>query len=302
MTDHTSSPNSLLRRLISFKKSPLFNRPGLVIGQVILGLIVVVALIAPLISPQDPYDLISLSLFDTILPPGSETYDGSGIYHLGTDSQGRDILSGILYGLRISLIVGIGSAFIAGAIGTLVGIVAAYFGGWVETLSMRLVDLQLSFPAILVALMLLAFLGKGVGNVILALVIVEWAGYARTARSAALVELGKDYLTSAKVSLLPVKRIIFLHLLPNCLPPLIVLLTIQVARAISLEATLSFLGVGVKATEPSLGMLISNGFSYVISGAYWITLFPGIALVAIVVAINLIGDHLRVLLNPTLRD
>lgn len=300
MTDQTHPPATELRRF-NFWKPALAARPGLAVGMAMLTLVVALALLAPLISPQDPYDLLSLSLFDTTVPPGNARYDGNGTYLLGTDSQGRDILSGILYGLRISLFVGVGSALIAGAIGTIVGTLAAYFGGWVEALTMRLVDLQLSFPAILVALMLLAFLGKGVGNVILALVIVEWAGYARTARSAALVELGKEYLTAAKVSLLPVTRIIFVHLVPNCLPPLIVLLTIQVARAISLEATLSFLGVGVKATEPSLGMLIANGFSYILSGAYWITLFPGLALVVTVVAINLIGDHLRVALNPKLR-
>ncbi len=301
MTEQTQVP-ALGSPRFTFALPALATRPTLAFGVAILVLVLALAVLAPVISPQDPYDLLSLSLFDTTLPPSSEAYDGSRTYLLGTDSQGRDVLSGILYGLRISLVVGVGSALIAGAIGTIVGILAAYFGGWIEALIMRLVDLQLSFPAILVALMLLAFLGKGVGNVILALVIVEWAGYARTARSAALVELGKEYLIAARVSLLPVKRIIFVHLVPNCLPPLIVLLTIQVARAISLEATLSFLGVGVKATEPSLGMLIANGFSYILSGAYWITLFPGIALVVTVVAINLIGDYLRVALNPKLRD
>ncbi|WP_225025882.1 ABC transporter permease [Xinfangfangia pollutisoli] len=300
MSDQTPVPPIVVSRPAVWL-AWITESPAMAAGSAILMLVIGMAILAPLISPQDPYDLLSLSLFDTKLPPGSQSYDGSTSYLLGTDGQGRDILSGILYGLRISLIVGFGSALIAGAIGTIVGIVAAYFGGWVEALIMRLVDLQLSFPAILVALMLLAFLGKGVGNVVLALVIVEWAGYARTARSAALVELGKDYLTAAKVSLLPVRRIIFVHLLPNCLPPLIVLLTIQVARAISLEATLSFLGVGVKATEPSLGMLIASGFSYILSGTYWITLFPGIALVVTVVAVNLIGDHLRVALNPKLR-
>lgn len=300
MSDQTPVPPIVVSRPAAWL-AWITESPAMAAGSAILMLVIGMAILAPLISPQDPYDLLSLSLFDTKLPPGSQSYDGSTSYLLGTDGQGRDILSGILYGLRISLIVGFGSALIAGAIGTIVGIVAAYFGGWVEALIMRLVDLQLSFPAILVALMLLAFLGKGVGNVVLALVIVEWAGYARTARSAALVELGKDYLTAAKVSLLPVRRIIFVHLLPNCLPPLIVLLTIQVARAISLEATLSFLGVGVKATEPSLGMLIASGFSYILSGTYWITLFPGIALVVTVVAVNLIGDHLRVALNPKLR-
>jgi peptide/nickel transport system permease protein len=203
--------------------------------------------------------------------------------------------------LRISLGVGIGSALIAGIFGSALGLLAAFSGGKVEALLMRLVDLQLSFPSILVALMILAGLGKGVGNVLLALVIVEWARYARTARSAAMVERRRDYIEAAECLALPRWRLLFVHLLPNCLPPLIVIGTIQVARAITLEATLSFLGLGVPITEPSLGLLIANGYQYMLSGKYWISFYPGIALLLTIVAINLVGDQVRDVLNPRLQ-
>jgi len=168
----------------------------------------------------------------------------------------------------------------------------------VEALIMRLVDLQLSFPSILVALMILAFLGKGIANVIIALVIAEWATYARTARAAAVVERSKEYIEAAHALAIPRRRIVFRHLLPNCLAPLIVIGTVQVARAIALEATLSFLGVGVPVTQPSLGLLIANGYQYMLSGEYWISFFPGVALLLVIVSINLVGDQLRDVLNP----
>jgi peptide/nickel transport system permease protein len=271
-----------------------------VFGLVIVLLITVLAVIAPWIAPQNPYDLAQLDIMDGRLPPGSVSPDGL-TYWLGTDDQGRDMLSGIIYGLRISLGVGVGSALIAGAIGSALGLIAAYAGGKIETAIMRLVDLQLSFPSILVALMILAFLGKGVGNVMLALVIVEWARYARTARSAALVERRREYIEAAECLALPRWRVLFRHLLPNCMPPLIVIGTIQIARAITLEATLSFLGLGVPITEPSLGLLIANGYQYMLSGKYWISFYPGIALLVTIVAINLVGDQLRDVLNPRLQ-
>ena len=220
---------------------------------------------------------------------------------LGTDSQGRDMYSAILYGLRISLSVGILSCVFAMLIGMSLGLIAAYFGGLVETVIMRIVDLQLSFPAILVALMLLAILGQGVDKVIMALVIVQWAYYARTARSAALVERRKEYVEAAHCLALGTPRIIFRHILPNCLPPVIVVATVQMANAIALEATLSFLGIGLPVTEPSLGLLISNGYEYLLSGRYWISMFPGVALLLTIVAINLVGDQLRDVLNPRMR-
>ncbi|MBC7137045.1 ABC transporter permease [Oceanibaculum nanhaiense] len=271
-----------------------------VVGLITLVAIILVALFAPWISPQDPFDLSQIDIMDSKMPPGSESYTGQ-VYWLGTDGQGRDMLSGIFYGLRISLTVGILSGFFALIIGTSLGLTAAYFGGKIETLIMRIVDLQLSFPAILVALMLLAILGRGVDKVILALIIVQWAYYARTARSAALVERRKEYIESARSLALSTPRIIFRHLLPNCLPPVIVIGTVQVANAIALEATLSFLGIGLPVTEPSLGLLISNGFNYLLSGRYWISFFPGVALLVTIVAINLVGDQLRDILNPRLQ-
>jgi peptide/nickel transport system permease protein len=271
--------------------------PSGVAGALILGLIILIAALAPLIAPQNPYDLMQLSILDGRLPPGSANMDGMP-YWLGTDDQGRDILSGIIFGLRTSLIVGIGSALIAAVIGTLMGLLAGYAGGRVETVIMRIVDLQLSFPTILTALMILAALGKGVGNVVLALVIVEWATYARVARGAALSQRKREYVEAAKSLAIPSWRILWRHLLPNCIPPLMVIATIQVAGAISLEATLSFLGLGVPVTEPSLGLLISNGFKYMLSGDYWITVYPGLALFVTIVAINLFGDRLREVLNP----
>jgi peptide/nickel transport system permease protein len=271
-----------------------------VLGLVIVVIVAMLAILAPWITPQNPYDLAQLDIMDGRLPPGSVSPDGI-TYWLGTDDQGRDMLSGIIYGLRISLIVGVGSALIAGAIGSALGLVAAYAGGKIETALMRLVDLQLSFPSILVALMILAFLGKGVGNVMLALVIVEWARYARTARSAALVERRREYIEAAECLALPRWRVLFRHLLPNCMPPLIVIGTIQIARAITLEATLSFLGLGVPITEPSLGLLIANGYQYLLSGKYWISFYPGVALLITIIAINLVGDQLRDVLNPRLQ-
>lgn len=222
-------------------------------------------------------------------------------YWLGTDGQGRDMLSAIMYGLRTSLAVGVVSGFFAMMIGLSLGMTAAYFGGTVDSVIMRVVDLQLSFPAILVALMLLAILGSGVEKVMLALIIVQWAYYARTARSAALVERRKEYVEAAQCLALGDRKVIFRHLLPNCLPPVIVVATVQVANAIALEATLSFLGIGLPVTEPSLGLLISNGFEYMLSGRYWISLYPGIALLLTIIAINLVGDQLRDILNPRLK-
>lgn len=271
--------------------------PSAVIGLTVLLAVILVAIFAPMISPQNPYDLMQLDILDARLPPGSESFSGI-TYVLGTDSQGRDILSGIFYGLRTSLTVGVLSAVAAALIGTTLGLIAAYVGGRTESLMMRLVDLQLSFPTILMALMILAVLGKGVMNVVIALIIAEWATYARTVRGTALVEREKEYIEAAKSLRLPHWRVLFRHLLPNCLAPVIVIATMQVARAIGLEATLSFLGLGASVTEPSLGMLISNGYQYMLTGLYWIAFYPGIALLITIVSINLVGDRLRDVLNP----
>jgi peptide/nickel transport system permease protein len=286
---------SLLRRHVA----TFFESPGAIVGLVLLVAGVGAALLAPFIAPQNPYDLSQLDIMDNMLAPGDALASGK-ISWLGTDDQGRDMLSAILSGTRISLAVGIASVVIACAVGASVGVLAAYAGGRIETLVMRFVDLQLSFPAILVALVLLAVFGRGVDKVVIALVLVQWAYYARTVRGSALVEKRREYIEAARCLALPKARIVFRHLLPNCLPPLIVVATVQVAHAIALEATLSFLGVGVPVTEPSLGMLIAKGYQYLLSGKYWISTFPGVALVIIIVAINLVGDRLRDVLNPRL--
>ncbi|MBV5295010.1 MAG: ABC transporter permease [Curvibacter lanceolatus] len=269
-------------------------------GLLLLAAVLLVALVAPWITPQNPYDLMQLDVLDARLPPGSPQGSGQYTYWLGTDGQGRDLYSAIVYGLRISLLVGVGSAAVAAVVGTLMGLLAAYAGGRIDALIMRLVDLLLSFPTLLMALMILAWTGKGVGNVVLTLVLLEWAYYARTARGQALVEARRDYVEAARGLGLPDWRILLGHILPNCLPPLLVIGALQVARAITLEATLSFLGLGVPITEPSLGLLISNGYQYLLSNEYWISVFPGLALLATIVAINLVGDQLRDVLNPRL--
>jgi peptide/nickel transport system permease protein len=266
---------------------------------VALVLIVLLALLAPWIAPQNPYDLATLDLLDARLPPGSHAANGM-TYWLGTDGQGRDMLSAIFYGLRVSLYVGLASGAIALTVGSLIGVLAAFTGGRFEQFVMRVVDVQLGFPAILVALILLAVLGKGVDKIIIALVTVQWAYYARTARSAALVERNKEYIEAARGLGLSRARIVLRHLLPNALPPLIVVGTVQVAHAIALEATLSFLGLGLPTTEPSLGLLIANGYEYLMSGKYWISVYPGVALLATILSINLVGDQLRDVLNPRL--
>ena len=270
------------------------------LGLGLLVAIVVAAVTAPWISPQNPYDLAQLDVLDSKLPPGEQSSSTGRTYWLGTDDQGRDLLSGIFYGLRISLAVGVSSTVIALAIGLALGLAGAYFGGWVDTIIMRVADIQLSFPAILIALILLAVLGQGIDKIIAALVTVQWAYYARTVRSSALVERQKEYIEAARVLALPQARIVFRHLLPNCLPPLIVVATVQVAHAILLESTLSFLGLGLPITEPSLGLLIANGFQYLLSGKYWISFYPGLALLVSILAINLVADQLRDVLNPRL--
>jgi peptide/nickel transport system permease protein len=269
-------------------------------GLVLLSIVIAIALLAPWISPQNPYDLSKLDLLDSRLEPGAKSLGSSFTYLLGTDGQGRDMLSAIFYGLRVSLMVGVVSGLIALTLGGLLGVLAAYAGGRFESILMRIVDIQLGFPAILVALILIAVLGKGVDKIIIALVCVQWAYYARTARSAALVERSKEYMEAARGLGLGRARIVLRHLLPNALPPLIVVGTVQVAHAIALEATLSFLGLGLPTTEPSLGLLIANGYEYLLSGKYWISMYPGVALLATILAINLVGDQLRDQLNPRL--
>ncbi len=295
-TEKRPAVQTPLRRFVAdFTESRLATAAFL-----LLVVTALLALIAPWIVPQNPYDLAQVDIMDSRLKPGTRSTSGTYTHWLGTDGAGRDLVSAMLYGLRISLAVGVMSGLIAMALGAAIGLVAAYTGGRTESIIMRLVDLQLSFPAILVALMLIAILGKGVDKIIIALVTVQWAYYARTVRGSALVESRKEYVEAARCLGLSNARILFRHILPNCLPPLIVVVTVQTAHAISLEATLSFLGVGLPQTEPSLGLLISNGFEYMLSGDYWISFFPGLVLLLTIVVINLVGDQLRDVLNPRL--
>ena len=278
-----------------------FRSSNLALGAlIVVVLIITLAVLAPWITPQDPYELSKLVLMDARRPPG---FVGSAgfVHWLGTDAQGRDILSAILYGLRVSIQISLTAGFIAFSLGATLGATAAYFGGRIETLIMRIIDLQLSFPAILLALVLAALLGQGKWPLITALVTAQYAYFARTTHGAAATERSKDYIEAALSTPLSAARVVFRHILPNCLPPLIVVATVQIANAIALEATLSFLGLGLPVTEPSLGMLIANGFQYMLSGRYWISIYPGIALIVLIVAINLVGDQVRDQLNPRLK-
>lgn len=269
------------------------------IAAIVVVVVVLMAVFAPLFAPQDPYDLASLVLRDGRRPPG---YVGAGgyVHILGTDAQGRDLYSAILYGLRISLQMGLVAGAIAFTVGAIVGCTAAYVGGRIENVIMRIVDLQLSFPAILLAFVITALLGQGKTQLILALVFAQYAYFVRTAHGAAVAERRKEYVQAALSIPMSGWHVVARHILPNSLPPLVVVATVQVAGAISLEATLSFLGVGLPPTEPSLGMLIANGFQYLLSGRYWISIYPGIALILLIISINLVGDQARDQLNPRL--
>jgi peptide/nickel transport system permease protein len=266
----------------------------------VVVLVVLLAVFAPLVAPQDPYDLAKLTLRDARRPPGFVGAAGY-VHWLGTDAQGRDMFSAILFGLKISLQISVSAGLIALSFGATLGAAAAFLGGRTEALIMRIIDLQLSFPAILLALVLAAILGQGKVQLTIALIAAQYAYFARTAHGAAVAERSKEYIEAALSVPLPVRTVIFRHILPNCLPPLIVVATVQIANAIALEATLSFLGLGLPPTEPSLGLLIANGFQYMLSGRYWISIYPGIALVALIVAVNLVGDQIRDQFNPRLK-
>jgi peptide/nickel transport system permease protein len=282
--DDTATRRQVLRRL--------GRQPTARGAAIVLACIVAFALIGPFIAPQNPYDLAALNVMDNRLAPGEKGMAGFTFW-LGTDAQGRDMLSAILYGLRTSLFVGLAATAGALLVGVSVGLTAAQFGGRVDALLMRGVDFILGFPAILVALVLLASIGRGVDKVILAIVVVQWANYARLMRAAALVERRKEYIEAALNQGLPTAYIMRAHLLPISIGPVLVVATVSIAGAITLEATLSFLGVGVPVTEPSLGLLIANGFEFLLSGEYWIPLFPGLALLALIMSINVVGERLR---------
>lgn len=263
----------------------------------LLGITILAALLAPWIAPQDPYDLAQLYILDARMPPLTRNASGM-LFLLGTDDQGRDVFSAVLYGLRISLGVAFVATAIAVVLGTSIGLMSAYAGGRVDAMLMRIVDMQLSFPAVLIALMLVALLGTGIEKVTIAIVAVQWARYARTVRGAAMVEREREYVEAAQCLAYGPSRIMFRHILPNCMAPLSILATVEVASAISIEATLSFLGVGLPITKPSLGLLIANGYPFMLSGNYWLSIYPGLVLIAVIIAINIVGDRLREVLNP----
>jgi peptide/nickel transport system permease protein len=289
----------------SFKKSP-----GAVIAAVVTLVIVLAAIFAPLISPHNPFDLASLSIMDANTPPAWAA-DGNRSFLLGTDDQGRDILSAVIYGTRVSLFVGLASVIFSVVLGVTLGLISGYAGGRVDSFIMRIADVQLSFPAILVALLIdgvaRGMLPRDMHDkvalyvLVFAIGISGWVQYARTVRGATMVERNKEYVQAARLIGIGPFTILRRHILPNILGPVMVIATIHLAVAVITEATLSFLGVGLPPTSPSLGTLIRIGNSYLFSGMWWISIFPSIALVALVLAVNLLGDWLRDALNPKLR-
>jgi peptide/nickel transport system permease protein len=286
------------------------HSPVAMLSAAVLLVCVVAALFAPWIAPHNPFDLKTLNLQDALAPPAWQ-HGGGRAYPLGTDDQGRDVLSAIMFGTRISLLVGLAAVALSMLIGVSLGLIAGYAGGRIDAFIMRVADVQLSFPAILIALLVDGVARTALPRdahasialvvLILAIALANWVQYARTVRGSTMVEKGKEYIQAARVIGIAPLAIMRRHLLPNVLGPVLVLATINVATAIITEATLSFLGVGVPPTEPSLGTLIRVGNDFLFSGEWWITLFPGAALVIMVLAINLLGDWLRDALNPKLR-
>ena len=270
-------------------------------GLIGFSFFLLIALLAPWIAPQNPYDLMVLDIMDGLLPPLSKLGNGTTAW-LGTDALGRDILSAVMYGLRLSLFVAFVAVTVGTSIGVLLGLVAAIKGGWVEIVIMRAVDLKVSFPGILLALMMLAIFGTGVDKIIYALIIGVWASKARLTRSSALTEMQKEYIDAARISGIPNWRIMLRFLLPNSIAPVLVVVPMALSGAIGAEATLSFLGVGVPITEPSLGLLIANGNDYILSGKWWISIIPGLVLVSLVLCINVVADRIREYNNPYLKS
>ncbi|MDQ3025762.1 MAG: ABC transporter permease [Pseudomonadota bacterium] len=289
----------------SFKRSPLT-----IVAAAIVLVVFLAAAFAPWVAPHNPFDLRTLNLLDAFTPP-SWTARGNPAYFLGTDDQGRDVISAIIFGSRMSLVIGLAATLLAMTIGVTLGLISGYVGGKLDAFIMRVADVQLSFPAILIALLIdglaRAALPKeshdqlAVYVLILAIAAAGWVGYARTVRGSTLVERNKEYVQAARVIGRHPLAIMFSHVLPNVLGPVLVIATLQIGAAIITESSLSFLGVGVPPTQPSLGTLIRIGNDFLFSGEWWITVFPGAALVIVVLSINVLGDWLRDALNPRLR-
>jgi peptide/nickel transport system permease protein len=289
----------------SFKRSPVT-----ITAFVVTMILFVSALFAPWVAPYDVQNLASLNLMDAFKPPVWAA-GGDAAYLLGTDDQGRDVLSAIIFGLRISLMVGFLGVLIAAVVGTILGLVSGYLGGWVDALIMRIADVQLTFPAILIALLIDGIIGAVIGArahaetqlgvLVVAIAASLWVNFARTVRGSTLVEKNKEYVQAARLIGIHPILIMYRHVLPNVMGPVLVIATLSLAVAILTEATLSFLGVGVPVTNPSLGTLIRIGNDFLFSGEWWMSIFPGVALVILVLAVNLLGDWLRDALNPKLR-
>ncbi|WP_332420071.1 ABC transporter permease [Vibrio metschnikovii] len=307
MTAITTMPSAWQR----FKQSDFlyyFLRDKVaMVSFALFSVFLLLALLAPVIAPSNPYDLASIDIMDSELPP-MWIDGGDGQFVLGTDGQGRDILSTILYGSRLSLTIGFLAVGLQLILGIIIGLSAGYFGGRIDSFLMRFADIQLSFSTMMVAIIVSAIFKASFGGefysqyaVIMLVVIIgiaEWPQYARTIRASVLAEKQKEYVEAARVMGFKSLRIMFRHILPNCLSPILVISTVQIANAIMSEAALSFLGLGLPVDQPSLGALISTGFKYIFSGAWWITIFPGIILISLVLVINLLGDWLRDVFNP----
>lgn len=261
----------------------------------------ILAIIFPYLSSYNPYNLSQSDLTNSLIEPMQYGVDHE-LFIFGTDALGRDLLSTMIFGLRLSLFVGLLSGCIAFFLGSIIGLIAGFYGGRLDSVIMRLVDLFLSLPTLMLALIFVSLLGKGIDKIIFALILIQWAYFARAIRSTVLVEMKKNYISVLKNLEIPSFNIIFFHLLPNCLPPLFIVGAVQVAGSIGLEATLSFLGIGLPITSPSLGNLISNGFDYLLSNHYWISLFPGLLLMILLFCIHTVCDYLRQGLNPKLRQ
>lgn len=273
-------------------------------------LLVLCAIFAPLIAPHNPYNLKTIDIMDSEIPPIWHETDGDDRFLLGTDPQGRDLLSTILYGMRISLAIGFFAVMLQAFLGVSIGLLSGYLGGRVDAFFMRLADIQLSFSTLMVAIITLAVFQAGFGAelygelaifmLVLVIGIAEWPQYARTVRASVLAEKHKEYVDAARVIGMSQRRIMIRHILPNTLSPILVISTIQVANAIISEAALSFLGLGMPVNRPSLGSLISSGFEFIFSGSWWITVIPSVVLIILILSINLLGDWLRDALNPKL--
>jgi len=307
-----TKPQSRLFRIWDSDVAASFRRsPVAIVSGVVALVIVLAAIFAPWIAPTNPYDPSSLNLMDGFTPPMQPNAFTGNSYLMGTDNQGRDVFSTILYGARISLFVGMSAVLLAMVLGISAGLVAGYRGGWVDAVLMRVADVQLSFPSILIALLIFG-VARGIipptqretmaiWVLIVAIGLSDWVQFARVVRGATMVEKGKEYVQAARVIGVSPLRILIRHILPNVMGPVLVIATISVALAIIAEATLSFLGVGVPPTQPSLGTLIRIGQQYLFSGEWWILLFPALTLLALALSVNMLGDWLRDALNPRLR-